>query len=243
MGSFWELDLVLFNKKKIKNFKVCWHIICSKPGLGKLSGGNMIKTRKGFTAIEMLISLAILSLCLSSIYGLYMSFIRMHTSEGVKIKVQQNVRSSLDMMVRDIRLAGLDPMVTHAFGITAPLNAQRIRFTADRDMDGELDESNEADGIEESDLEQMEYAYNGTDAIEMILYKSDGITEDMRATLVDNVSDLAFIYLDADDAITSNAEEVRSVEINMTIQKPAGRIGQVSRTLIKRVKCRNLDFH
>ena len=233
----------MFNKKKIKNCKVCWHIICVKPGLGELSGGNMIKTRKGFTAIEMLISLAILSLCLSSIYGLYMSFIRMHTSEGVKIKVQQNVRSSLDMMVRDIRLAGLDPAVTHAFGIRAPLHSQRIRFTADRDMDGELDESNEADGIEESDLEQMEYAYNGTDAIEMILYKSDGITEDMRATLVDNVSDLTFIYLDADDAITSNAEEVRSVEINMTIQKPAGRIGQVSRTLIKRVKCRNLDFH
>ena len=85
----------------------------------------MINTRKGFTAIELLISLAILSLSLSSIYVLYMSFIRMQTSEGVKIKVQQNVRSSLDMMVRDIRLAGLDPEVTHAFGIRAPLQPQQ----------------------------------------------------------------------------------------------------------------------
>lgn len=231
----------LFNKKELKNYGVCWHINCLKLKLGKLSGGNMINTKKGFTAIELLISLAILSLCLSSIYGLYMSFIRMHTSEGVKIKVQQNVRSSLDMMVRDIRMAGLDPAVTHAFGIRAPLQPQRIRFTADRDMDGQMDEPNEADGIEESDLEQMEYAYNGTDLIEMILYKSDG-TEEMRATLVDNVSDLTFTYLDADDATTTNAKDVRSIEINMTIQKPAGRGGQVSRTLIKRVKCRNLYF-
>jgi len=210
--------------------------------LGKLSGGNMINTKKGFTAIELLISLAILAISMTSVYNLYMSFIRMQTSESVKIKVQQSARSSLDMMVRDIRMAGLDPAVTHAFGLTAPLTAQRIRFTADRDMDGLLDEPNEADGIQESDLEQMAYEYNGADRIEMILYQSDG-TEEMRATLVENVSALTFSYLDADAAPTSNAEDVRSVEISMTIQRFSGRGSPVSRTLIKRVKCRNLAFH
>jgi hypothetical protein len=109
-------------------------------------------------------------------------------------------------------------------------------------MDGQMDEPNQADGIEVSDLEQMAYEYNGTDTIEMVLFKSDG-TEEMRATLVDNVSDLTFTYLDANDATTSIANDVRSVEINMTIQRPAGRGGVVSRTLIKRVKCRNLAFH
>jgi|GEM_PF-449900 len=210
--------------------------------LGKLSGGNMINTKKGFTAIELLISLAILAISMTSVYNLYMSFIRMQTSESVKIKVQQSARSSLDMMVRDIRMAGLDPAVTHAFGLTAPLTAQRIRFTADRDMDGLLDEPNEADGIQESDLEQMAYEYNGADRIEMILYQSDG-TEEMRATLVENVSALTFSFLDADAAPTSNAEDVRSVEISMTIQRFSGRGSPVSRTLIKRVKCRNLAFH
>jgi type IV pilus assembly protein PilW len=202
----------------------------------------MIATKKGFTAVELLVSLAILSITLSSIYGLYMSFIRMHTKERVKINVQQNVRSSLDMMVRDIRMAGIDPEKTGDFGIVSPLNAQRLRFTADRDMDGLLDEPNESDGIDDSDLEQMEYAYNGTDTIEMILYKSDG-TEEMRATLVENVADLTFAYFDADDAATTTADDVRTVEIKMTIQKDSGRGGKVSRTLIKRVKCRNLEFH
>jgi prepilin-type N-terminal cleavage/methylation domain-containing protein len=202
----------------------------------------MIHKKNGFTAIELMISLAILAISLTSIYSLYMSFIRTHTSEGVKVRVQQNVRSSLDMMVRDIRIAGLDPEITDDFGIIAPLNPQRIQFTADRDMDGQMDEPNQADGIEVSDLEQMAYEYNGTDTIEMVLFKSDG-TEEMRATLVDNVSDLTFTYLDANDATTSIANDVRSVEINMTIQRPAGRGGVVSRTLIKRVKCRNLAFH
>ena len=58
--------------------------------------------KKGFTAVELLVSLAILSLTLGSIYSLYMSFIRTCTKEGVKINVQQSVRSSLDMMIRDI---------------------------------------------------------------------------------------------------------------------------------------------
>ena len=81
-------------------------------------------------------------------------------------------------------MAGLDPEVTHDFGIVGPLHPRRIRFSADRDMDGYLDEPNKADGIKESDLEQITYAYNGTDTIEMILNKSDG-TEEMRYTLVE----------------------------------------------------------
>jgi prepilin-type N-terminal cleavage/methylation domain-containing protein len=202
----------------------------------------MRSAKKGFTAVELLISLAILSITLSSIYGLYMSFIRVHTNEGAKIRVQQNVRSSLDMMVRDIRMVGLDPEITGAFGIVPPLESQRFKFTADRDMDGLLDEPNEADGIDDSDMEYMEYAYDGSDSVEMILYKSDG-TEEMRATLVEDVTDLTFSYFDADDAATAIAEDVRTIEIRMTIQKPAGRGGEVSRTLVKRLKCRNLEFH
>ncbi|MEJ2166664.1 MAG: type II secretion system protein [Desulfobacterales bacterium] len=202
----------------------------------------MRSAKKGFTAVELLISLAILSITLTSVYGLYMSFIRVQTKEGAKIKVQQNVRSSLDMMVRDIRTTGLDPELTGAFGIVPPLDSQRLKFTADRDMDGLLDEPNEADGIDDSDLEYMEYAYDGSDSVEMILRKSDG-TEEMRAMLVNDVTDLTFSYFDADDAATSIAEDVRTIEIRMTIRRPAGRAGEVSRTLIKRLKCRNLEFH
>ena len=235
------MDLIFYDQNRLKFIMLLVYYLL-RIQLGKLSGGDMINSKKGFTAIELLVSLAILAISMTSVYNLYMSFIRMQTSESVKIKVQQSARSSLDMMVRDIRMAGLDPAVTHAFGMTAPLNAQSIRFTADRDMDGLLDEPNEADGIQESDLEQMAYEYNGTDGIEMVLFKSDG-TEEMRATLVENVSAINFSYLDADAVPTANAEDVRSVEISMTIQRLSGRGRPVSRTLIKRVKCRNLAFH
>jgi prepilin-type N-terminal cleavage/methylation domain-containing protein len=209
---------------------------------GLVVGWNMIKANKGFTAVELLISLAILSITLSSVYGLYMSFIKLQTKEGAKVRVQQHVRSSIDMMVRDIRMVGLDPELKGGFGIKGPLDPHRLKFTADRDMDGQLDEPDTADGIDEQDMEYVQYAFEGNKRIEMILHKLDG-SEEMRATLVEDVTDLTFSYFDADNATTSVAEDVRTIVIQMTIQKPAGQGVKVSRTLIKRVKCRNLEFH
>jgi type IV pilus assembly protein PilW len=201
----------------------------------------MKMNKKGFTAVELLISLAIMSMTLGSIYSLYMSFIRTCTKEGVKVNVQQGVRSSLDMMIRDIRLAGLDPKGSDDFGIVA-VTPRRIQFTADRDMDGELDDADITDGIDEPDMEYMAYEYDGNSSVMMSLYKADGTLE-VSDTMVGNVTDLRFEYLNSDDNTTSVVEDIRTVEIRMTIEKPSGRDGPISRTLVKRVKCRNLEFN
>ena len=201
----------------------------------------MKTNKKGFTAVELLVSLAILSLTLGSIYSMYMSFIRTCTKEGVKVNVQQGVRSSLDMMIRDIRLAGLDPTGSEDFGIVA-VTPQRIQFTADRDMDGEMDGADVSDGIDATDMENMAFDYDGNSTVTMSLYKADGTLE-LSDTMVENVTDLSFEYFNSDDDTTSVLEDIRTVEIRMTIQKPSGRDGQVSRTLVKRVKCRNLEYN
>jgi type IV pilus assembly protein PilW len=197
--------------------------------------------KKGFTAIELLISLAIMSIALTSIYSMYMSFIRTCTKEGVKIRVQQNVRSGLDMMIRDIRLAGLDPDGTGDFGIVA-VTSQRIQFTVDRDMDGELDDADATDGIDAPDMEHMAYEYDGSGKLKMVLYKANGNLE-TDEIMAENVTDLTFTYFDSNDDTTSNPDEIRMVDIQMTIQKASGQDGLVSRTLVKRVKCRNLDYY
>ena len=202
---------------------------------------NMKINKKGFTAIELLISLAIMSIALTSIYSMYMSFIRTCTKEGAKIRVQQSVRSGLDMMIRDIRLAGLDPEGTGDFGIVA-VTSQRIQFTADRNMDGELNDADETDGIDAPDMEHMAYEFDGTGILRMFLYKANGdpVTDEIMA---ENVTDLTFTYFDSNDDTTSNLDAIRTVDIQMTVQKPSGQDGQVSRTLVKRVKCRNLDYY
>lgn len=200
----------------------------------------MRKNRNGFTIIELLMSIAIISIAMSSIYGLYMTYVRIYTSEGVATQVQQNVRSSMNMMVRDIRMAGLDPSGKGIFGIKVAA-AQSIRFTADRDMDGDLDDPDISGGFNESNLEQIAYTYNGTNLLEMILYNPDDTIE-TSDTVMDNVSNLNFTYLDADDVITADLDKIQTVVIQMTVQMPAGRGGPVSRMLTKRIQCRNLNF-
>ena len=102
-------------------FDDCWHRTCCKfySYINVRTLDVIMKiNKKGFTAVELLISLAILSMTLGSIYSLYMSFIRQCTNEGVKINVQQSVRSSLDMMTRDIRMAGLESELRQTAGVS-----------------------------------------------------------------------------------------------------------------------------
>ena len=65
----------------------------------------------------------------------------------------------------------------------------------------------------------------------------------MDEVMAENVTDLTFTYFDSNDDTTSNLDQIRTVDIRMTIQKPSGQDGEVSRTLVKRVTCRNLEYN
>ena len=57
-----------------------------------------------------------------------------------------------------------------------------------------------------------------------------------------NVSNLNFTYYDETGAPTTEREEIRTVEISMTVQLPAGSGRTVSRTYSTRVRCRNIGL-
>ena len=190
--------------------------------------------------IELLISLAILSMAMGSIVNLYTNYVDAYKMENARSRAQETLRTSLNMVTRDLRMSGLDPKDTDNFGIVQA-STQSIRFTADRDMDGLLDQPNVNDGSDESDLEHMAYAFNGTDRIEQVLYNTDG-SEHNRSTWVQYVSNFELTYFDENGAATSDLSEIRTVGIQMTIQKPAGDDSIATRTLIKQVNCRNLGL-
>jgi hypothetical protein len=76
----------------------------------------------------------------------------------------------------------------------------------------------------------------------MFLYKANGDPE-TNDVMVENVTDLAFTYFNSNDETTSNLDDIRTVGISMTIEKPSGRDGPINRTLVKRVNCRNLEYN
>jgi prepilin-type N-terminal cleavage/methylation domain-containing protein len=83
-----------------------------------VTGKNHAVQSAGFTLVEVLISIAILSILFGTIYRTFDIFNRSYTSENVKSGVQQKTRIGIDLMARDIRLAGLDPLGSASAGLT-----------------------------------------------------------------------------------------------------------------------------
>ena len=180
----------------------------------------------GFTLIEVLLCIGILSILFGTIYRSFENVNRSYTHENVKAGVQQKVRIGIDLMARDIRLAGLDPLGSAAAGFdSATTHTSSIGFTADLNYDGDI----------EDPFEDMVYSFNGS-ALEQANHLG-------TATLMDNVSALTFTYLDQEDnflPMPVATDQIRTVLISLTVQRPSGPDGQVSRTYTTRVRCRNL---
>ena len=191
---------------------------------------HRIQRSVGFTLVEVLVSMAILSVLFGTIYRTFDSVNRSYTNENVKAGVQQKSRIGIDLMARDIRLAGLDPLGSAGAGfIAANTDTNRIQFTADLNYDGDLKDP----------FEDIIYTLNGN----LLQQTSDLGTGPVTATLLDNVIDLTFTYMDQADNLLPEpvaVDQIRTVLISLTMQRPAGRDGVVSRTYTTRIRCRNL---
>lgn len=186
----------------------------------------------GFTLVEVLMCIAILSIMFGTIYRTFDIFNRSYTKENVKAGVQQKTRVGIDLMARDIRLAGLNPLGSASAGFntdSAKTNTTSIQFTADLNYDGDVLDP----------FEDIRYALNGN-RLEQAMDLGSGMVND---TLLENVSGLTFTYLDETDTPLPEpipVNEIRTVLISLTVVRPSGRDGPISRTYNTRVRCRNL---
>jgi prepilin-type N-terminal cleavage/methylation domain-containing protein len=200
---------------------------------------------RGFTLVEMVLALAISTIVLAAVYSVFNIANKNFTTQNAAANAQQNLRSAIRLMARDIRHAGLDPSGSDNFGI-AYASPSKIRFTMDRDtFNGTVDEAN---------WEEITYDFQGSQVMQT-LYETVTTSTADSAALINNITNLNFSYFDADntDLIDSGLSppqvpsdklaDIRTVVISITHQEPAGRDKMVSRTLTRRVECRNLTFN
>jgi hypothetical protein len=151
-------------------------------------------------------------------------------------------------MARDIRHSGLDPSGSDNFGITYA-SASKIRFTIDSEISGVFNGV-----VDEANWEEITYDFQGNQIMQT-LYETVTTSTADTAALISNITNLTFTYFDADNADLidpglspprvpdDELADIRTVEILITHQEPAGRDQMVSRTLTRRVECRNLNFN
>ena len=205
---------------------------------------------RGFTLVEMMLVLAISTIVLAAMYSVFTIANKNFTTQNAAANVQQNLRSAIGLMARDIRVAGLDPTGSDNFGITYA-SQTKIRFTMDSDSGG-----GDFNGIvDEANFEEITYEFQGSQVMQTLYETVTTSPPADAAALISNITNLNFAYYDAANANLIDAglspprvpddklADIRTVEILVTHEEPAGRDEMVSRTLTRRVKCRNMAYN
>jgi len=179
----------------------------------------------GFTLVELLVAMGIASIMFAAVVSLFVALNKSYTSQNAAADVQQAARAGVDFMAQRIRMAGLDPVETGNFGITLATDTS-ITFAADLDLSGGL--------------------VGPSESITFSLFGDQLQSSLDTVPLVENVTDLTFAYLAADNSIlttpVANPDAIRTVQIALTVREPAGRGETVARTYTTEVRCRNLGL-
>ena len=199
---------------------------------------RVFRQHSGFTLVDVMVGLAMASVVMVAITNLFMAVGRSYTIQNVAADVQQVTRAGVEHMAQNIRMAGLDPFGGAGAEIKE-FTANKIHFTLDRcDAPIGSDGCGLPDGDVEDKFENVAYQWvPGERKLKLILYEG-AKTE----SLIDNVSNLNFTYLDGDNGVPATAADIRTVIITLTVEDPAARGEKIERTYSARVRCRNLGL-
>lgn len=173
----------------------------------------------GFSIIELLISITIISILATAIYGVFISISRASTAQNASAGAQQNVRGGLELMVQDIRMAGYNPNQIPNLAPIEVAESNKIRIKSDRNKTGVIDNI---------DFEIITYNLVNKQ-LRRILY--EGTLSEVRHTIIENVTGLQFSYSGPNNSI---------VNLELTVEENSGFGRSVSRTLRTCIYCRNL---
>jgi type IV pilus assembly protein PilW len=161
----------------------------------------------GFSLIEMMIAMFVGLVMLGAVYGVFILQNRTFSSQEELVEMQQSVRAGMDMITREIGLAGYDltrvnsdsSTLNNFSGVT--VNTSQLQIMADLDGNGAIDASSE---------ENIIYAFNAT------AHQITRNTGSGNQPFIENVDSFTFAYLDGSGNATASAANVRRISITIT---------------------------
>jgi prepilin-type N-terminal cleavage/methylation domain-containing protein len=231
--------------------------------------GYRVANHHGFTLVEMLVVLAIFGVVMAALYTIFVSSNRLYLAQEEVVGAQQEARTALEIIGRQVRMAGYiaeqnqvggtDAISAAAWGgdyrlgieearVDAGAKITALAFKADLDGDGK------------------------TDAVRYVYYHGDHATPSRRNTVtceiktwsggtwtsdtgeqlfLENIQNLVLTYQLADGTTTetpATLEDIRGVNINLTartdkaVEPYQGGKGYRTRQLISNIQIRNLGL-
>ncbi len=168
---------------------------------------ELVTDQRGVTLTELLIALALGLFTVGAVYSVHLHQVKRQIVQEDVLAMQQTARAALDMMAREIRMAGYDPM----------------------GVNWDVDPSNDFHGIvyHPTGLHiRADLNGNGvlTDSKESIVYLYDDSTATLRRKVggggrqpvAEHIESLTFSYRDALGQPTIHAPSIRAVDVQVT---------------------------
>lgn len=178
------------------------------------SGGRPTRLQQGFTLVELMVALTLTFVVSAAAYSAYKVQRQSAVIQEDITVLQQNIRAGLDIMSKELRMAGYDPTSSGKYGIAAA-DAGSLRFTADLCGDGG---------------DPGTCVVNGESVTETYLYElydsnGDGVNDALRRTpggspIANNIEHLEFHYTLRDGTNTpapTSSELDRIVAVRISI--------------------------
>lgn len=174
-----------------------------------------IHNEKGFTLVELMISLAISLLITAGMYATYTLQRKSAASQDRVTEMQQNLRASLMMMSKEIKMAGYDPERTtkdkscdvdgNGKSVTPGIHtatATAFGFSMDLDKNGDCGSTGE------NVTYQM---YTAADGIKKLSRKSPNTNN----AIAESIDQMEFLYTLSDGTTTTSPSDAKRSDITM----------------------------
>ena len=197
--------------------------------------------QSGFTLVELLIAMTIGLIILAALSSTFLMQRKIYDVQEQIVEMVQTARAAMDMMTREIRMAGYDPAGATFDGIT--YDADQLQIETDINGDGNILND---DGSYDSN-EHIVYKYYDKDSSYsyQIKRKTGG---GYFQPFAENIQSFTFEYLDSAGGATTTTANIRQIRI--TIKARTSRAdadysannGYRTHTLTSLITPRNLGF-
>ena len=229
----------------------------------KTSYSTAMKSRPGFTMVELLVAMGLASLVLAGMVTLFSTSNQAYVDQDRVVAVEQNIRASMEIMAYELRMAGYIPLSNLSGGSAAVTS----------DVSGQSWSDGTFERLEETGTNSITFSadINADDYSETIRYYEsggdlmrqswtwDGANWQTQAggtavTLAENITGLQFTYVFSDgstgtpndsDANTDNdRDDVRSIIMMVSGQTSVeSRIQHNEKALQSTVNLRNMGLN
>jgi type IV pilus assembly protein PilW len=160
------------------------------------------KKTEGFTLTELMVSMAIGMVMLAAVTTTFMSQTKIYNAQEQISEMEQNARGVLDIITRELKMAGYKPNGGTFSGVT--YSTTQLMIETDLDSNGGISTSSTAN-------EQITYAYDSTNK-----QITRAVGGGSAQVLADNITEFIFSYLDSTGASTTTSANIRQVSISIT---------------------------